>query len=277
MSGKPKKSIPSLLASMNERNAKMRSRGRGQIAQPFLFTKIPRTASESMHGVLSENVLNYVRINQPNHARMFYAMPTTHSFSVCHNHTPVAGLIKHNCLPLSAFQSRFSFTFIRNPWTRLLSIYNLFTAWERNGKKTLLHGCRSLDDFVRLLSSSKYSLGQPASLRFFLTSPQWTWVYPDFSFAGRYESVQQDWAYVNQRLGVSVNLNRHSKLYIKTASMAAPAEKQYSDWAAAQVRRIYEADCYLGGYEDVTSKCDLSSQEILSRAKTIWQSRVAVR
>jgi hypothetical protein len=230
-----------------------------------------------MHGVLSENILNYVRINQPNHARLFYATPAARSASVCHNHTPIAGLIKNRCLPASAFESRFSFTFIRNPWTRLLSIYNLLTAWERNGKKTLLHGCRTLDDFVRLLANSKYSIGQPASLRFFLTSPQWTWVYPGFSFVGRYESVQQDWAFVNQKLGVSVALNRHSKLYVKTADMAAPAEEQYSDWAAEQVRRIYEADCYLGGYEDVSSKCALSSQDILARAKSIWQSKAGVR
>jgi hypothetical protein len=277
MAGRPKKSMSSLLDSMQSRNAKMRSRGRGQVAMPFLFTKIPRTASESMHGVLSENVLNYLRINQPNHARLFYANPASASLSVCHNHTPVAGLIKNRCLPVTAFESRFSFTFIRNPWTRLLSVYNLLIAWERNGKKTLLHGCRTLDDFVQLLSGSKYSLGQSASLRFYLTSPQWTWVYPGFSFVGRYESVQQDWSVVNKTLGISVELNRHSKLYVKTADMAVPAERQYSDWAAKQVGKIYEADCHLGGYSDVTSKCLLTSQEILSRAKSIWQARTTIR
>ena len=277
MSGRPKKSVASLLDSMRSRNAKMMKLGRGQAARPFLFTKIPRTASESMHGVLSENIFDYLRINQPDHARTFYANPLALKISVCHNHTPVAGLLKNRCLPVAAFESRFSFTFIRNLWTRLLSVYNLLTAWERNGKKTLLHGCRSLDDFVRLLSGSKYSREQPSSLRFYLTSPQWTWVHPWFSFVGRYESVQQDWAVVNQQLGVSVALNRHSKLYIKTPAMAVPAEQQYSDRAASQVKRIYEADCFLGGYEDVSSKCRLTSEEILLRAKTVWQSRVAAR
>ena len=79
MAGRPKKNMGSLLVSMESRNAKMTSRGRGQIARPFLFTKIPRTASESMHGVLSENVLNYLRINQPNHARLYRSGDSPHA------------------------------------------------------------------------------------------------------------------------------------------------------------------------------------------------------
>jgi len=273
MGGRPKKSMASLVMQMTARDTKITSRGGAQIARPFLFTKIPRTASESMHGVLSENVLRYVRVNQPDHARMFYATYPESPVSVCHNHTPIAALVRHGCLPPLEFQRRFSFTFIRNPWTRLLSIFNLLTAWERNGKRTLLHGCKTLDDFVMMLGKSKYAIGQRASLKFFLTSPQWTWVYPHFSFVGRYERITEDWSAVNSALGISVALNRHSKLYVKTPDMARPAEEQYSDRAAKEVARIYKDDCYLGGYSGVEAKCSLTSQEILSRSKEIWQSK----
>ncbi len=272
MPGRPKKSIDSLLLSMAARDEKMKRRGKAQSAKPFLFTKIPRTASESMHGVLSECVCHYVRINQADHARAFYSSHPRSLISVCHNHTPVAGLLKHGSLPAVEFQRRYSFTFIRNPWTRLLSIYNLLTAWEANGKKTLLHGCSSLDDFVKMLGHSRYAAGQQSSLKFFLTSPQWTWVYPFFSFVGRYECLADDWRAVNDSLGINVPLNRHSKLYVKTPAMAVPAEFQYSKWALKEVGRIYEADCFLGGYEGVNDRCRLTSSEILSRALSVWKS-----
>jgi hypothetical protein len=273
MAGRPKKSIVTLIAQMNHRNAKMISRNKAQRARPFLFTKIPRTASESMHGVLSEHVLDYVRINQPNHARSFYLQNPSSRASVCHNHTPVEALVKHGCLPRDELTRRFSFTFIRNPWTRLLSIWNLLSAWEANGKKTLVHGCRTLDEFVFMLKNSQYVRTQPCSLKFYLTSHQWSWVSPEFTFVGRYERVQKDWSIVNAAVGIKVPLNRHSKLYNKTAQMAKPAEQQYSQEAADIVASLYAEDCFLGGYDSVSSPCRISSDEILQRSKAIWSKK----
>lgn len=274
MSGRPKKCIENLIGSMEQRNLQMEKKGTGQRAQLFLFTKIPRTASESMHGVFSYNVLNYIRINQPNHAKQFYATDIANEISVCHNHTPVAGLVKAKCIPTAAFMSRFSFTFIRNPWSRLLSVFNLLSHWESNGKKTLIQGSKTVSEFAELLTRTKHAAGIPASLKFYLTSPQWTWVYPGFTFVGRYEQIAADWAYVNQQLGTNIELNRHTKFYTKTASMEKPPEEQYTDRAAKIVAKLYEDDCYLGGYDDVTSKCVLTSDEILSRCREIYKSKV---
>jgi hypothetical protein len=258
---------------MNQRNTKMVSRNKAQRARAFLFTKIPRTASESMHGVLSEHVLDYVRINQPDHARSFYLQNPLSRISVCHNHTPVEALVRHKCLPRQELSRRFSFTFIRNPWTRLLSIWNLLSAWEANGKKTLVHGCHTLEEFVFMLKQSRYARTQPCSLKFYLTSHQWSWVSPDFTFVGRYEHVQNDWAVVNSAVGIKVPLNRHSKLYNKTAQMARPAKQQYSQAAADIVASIYAEDCFIGGYDAIDAPCRLSSDEILQRSKSIWSKK----
>jgi hypothetical protein len=229
-----------------------------------------------MHGVLSESVLDYVRINQPDHARSFYLQYPGSTVSVCHNHTPVAALMRNKCLPPAEMSRRFSFTFIRNPWTRVLSVWNLLSAWEANGKKTLAHGCRTLDEFVHMLRNSRYVMTQPYSLKFFLTSHQWAWVSPEFSYVGRYEHVQKDWATVNAAIGISVPLNRHSKLYNKPAKMALPAKQQYSKESADIIASVYSDDCFLGGYDSVDSPCSISSDEILQRSKTIWSRKTAL-
>jgi hypothetical protein len=147
------------------------------------------------------------------------------------------------------------------------------SSWEKDGKKTFLHGCRSLSEFVARLASTGYAKGDDKSLRFYLTTPQWVWVDPRFKFIGRYESIKTDWLTINSMLGVSVPLTRHSKLYNKTPAMAVPAKQQFDKAAHDAVLQIYKDDCFLGGYTDVESVCELQSDEIIDRAKTIRASR----
>lgn len=267
------KNADTLIADMKRRNVSIEKRGNGQRARPFIFTKIPRTASESMHGILKQGVFDYVRINQANHAKVFYSNPLYSHVNVCHNHTPVAALLREKCLTKTEFKRRFSFTFIRNPWARIISVWNLLNSWEQAGKKTLVQG-KSLNEFAVSLRSSRYAKTRPCSLRFYLTSHQWSWAYPEFSFVGRYEQIGKDWTAVCKAIGIDLSLSRHTKMYSKTEEMKKPPAERLSQEAADAIHEVYKEDCFIGGYDSVGSSCNIDSDEILSRSKKVWESKL---
>jgi len=66
-----------------------------QQPRPFLFVKVPRTASESMSLVFHKQCLNYVRMGRLNQCLAWYSShpyEDSNVVSVCHNHIPVSYL-----------------------------------------------------------------------------------------------------------------------------------------------------------------------------------------
>ena len=97
------------------------------------------------------------------------------------------------------FETYFKFGFVRNPWDRVVSLY------ERN-EALQLRNRMSFDQFVEWMQYSSSACLQPSPHRYQLdwfVDPNGT-ILADF--IGKFERLEADWAFVAQKLGVNPEL-----------------------------------------------------------------------
>lgn len=105
------------------------------------------------------------------------------------------------------FDAYFKFAFVRNPWDRLVSEYRYAHSQRRDFKTFLLKSFPGLEDdhYTEGVDHYRHVL------------PQHTFIFDDagsllVDFVGRYENLQQDFAYVCQRVGLlPIKLRQRNK------------------------------------------------------------------
>jgi Sulfotransferase family len=124
------------------------------------------------------------------------------------------------------FDSYFKFGFVRNPWDRVVSLYERKEALELRNKM-------SFEEFVHWIQYSSATCVHSSPHRYQL---DW-FVDPNGAiladFIGRFERLEQDWKLVAQKLGVSEVLPhnrpnarpRHYTEYYNRKTRAIIAEK----------------------------------------------------
>jgi len=203
---------------VRERIADLRGRGPYQgwpNAHRAIFIHIPKTAGYAVAQALS---------HQPSH------MP----YSTYENVNP------------RKFERFFKFTFVRNPWDRLVSCY----FFLKQGGMTDLDKRFADDNLAAYDTFESFVDG-------WLTEQNiWSWVHfkPQFSFicdasmrvrmdfVGRMETIEADFRYVCQRLNVAAELKR------RNASEHRPYTEYYSDTLRERVAAVYADDIALFGY-----------------------------
>ena len=122
------------------------------------------------------------------------------------------------------FESYFKFGFVRNPWDRVVSLY------ERN-EAVQMRQQMSFEEFVRWIQYSSSTCVHSSPHRYQL---DW-FVDADgkmlADFIGRFERLQEDWAEVAKKLGVSEALP-HTR--------ANPRLRPYTEYYTAETKRIIE-------------------------------------
>ena len=124
------------------------------------------------------------------------------------------------------FKSYFKFGFVRNPWDRVVSLYERKEALELRNKM-------SFDEFVDWIQYSSATCLHSSPHRYQLdwfVDPNGT-VLADF--IGRFERLAEDWAFVAKKIGVSEALPhsrpnprlRHYTEYYNSKTRAIVAEK----------------------------------------------------
>jgi len=144
-----------------------------------------------------------------------------------------------------AFEAYFKFAFVRNPWDRLVSTYTFLRKggickadrrWANRHRELLA----DFERFVREGVASR-RIRRELHLR-----PQHEWVCVNGSvavdFVGRFERMEEDFAAVCERLGVSAALPHHN------ASARRDYRTYYSDATARLVGEIYRRDAELFDY-----------------------------
>lgn len=146
----------------------------------------------------------------------------------------------------------FTFTFIRNPWTRTLSAYlNKFAKDRESGSSRYFidyarkHGIDSFETFIRHLEASKpggmNAHWAPQSL---LLNPRVI----DFDFIGRFENMEADSVHVLGRLGIGGTLGGFSLSPHRTNADERISE-YYTPERVDRVGRLFADDVQLGGYQ----------------------------
>jgi hypothetical protein len=150
------------------------------------------------------------------------------------------------------FDSYFKFTFVRNPWDRLLSAYAFLRSGgmhesDRRWSRAHLAQFPTFKDFV---------LGwvnEENVLSYIHFVPQYRFVCAPFSrrllvdFVGRYEYLERDFAHVQSRLGIDgVALAHHNKG--PGPEKRGDFRDHYNATTRRIVERVYRTDLELFGY-----------------------------
>jgi len=127
------------------------------------------------------------------------------------------------------FDRYFKFTFVRNPWDRLVSRYH----FAKNGAKA----GTSFKDFVQTIHSENTGKGEPSFRRqvdFIFDQEARSLV----NFIGRFENLSEDFARVCEALG----LGRQQLPHVNAAPERRPYQEYYDAETKSLVDSMFQAD-----------------------------------
>lgn len=135
------------------------------------------------------------------------------------------------------FNAYFKFGFVRNPWDRVVSLYERIEARQMKNQMTF-------DEFVDWIQYSSSTCVHSSPHRYQL---DW-FVDPNgkvlADFIGRFEKLETDWAFVGKKLGVAETLP-HSRPNVRT--------RHYTEYYNARTREViankFKVDIEYFGYE----------------------------
>ena len=168
--------------------------------RPTLFIWIPRTGGSSIweaySGMLSPEASQQWRLN------VKYQEPIREdaTLTTC-SHAHIPSLIQYQIMSREWLERRFVFTFVRNPWDRLVSLYYYYRRLKRFFKGS----------FPEFIEAIRHGMPKPGTYNYYLLSmanPQAEWfdtkairhyIRPDF--VGHFEHYERDWTELGRLIG----------------------------------------------------------------------------
>jgi len=162
------------------------------------------------------------------------------------------------------FKNYFKFTFVRNPWDRLVSAYNFLITGginerDKNWAENNLRQYPDFDSFVKNWLSRKNVYTYPHFI------PQFEFVCieglePAVDFIGYFENLEEDFEYVANKLGIQTKLQHLNKTERKTkyygdkiVEIFVDEKKDYTEYytdeTAKIVADVYREDIEIFGYD----------------------------
>lgn len=202
----------------------------------FLFIHIPKTAGTSLREVLNRHaagpgVGNFLarRIGWLFPAlgqKMFYRWRT---FEPHIHFSEAQGL-----LPPAELEACFKFCFVRNPYERLVSFCRHIETHPEHPYHQRVQKWGGFAGLVENLGE----LAEPSQLAFTLDRA----ARPAMDFVGRFERIEEDFAFVAARLGIESHLPH------RNANPGARWREFYTEDLRREVHRYYEEDFLAFGY-----------------------------
>lgn len=192
-----------------------------------IFIEVPKTGSTSIRKIIGQppqahldikEVKDYIKRSMPDMQLPMYSY---------------ANLI-YKTLPIHQWKNRrseqifnnyFKFGFVRNPWSRTVSLYLRRQGIQMRNKMTF-------DEFVDWIQLSSDTCRHPSPKRnqldWFLDEDQNVVV----DFIGRFENLEQDWSYIAKQLNISSSLPHLNK------NDDDKKRKHYSEYYTNKTKRI---------------------------------------
>jgi hypothetical protein len=135
------------------------------------------------------------------------------------------------------FETYFKFGFVRNPWDRVVSLYERKEAGQLRDKMTF----EQFVDWIQYSSATCiHSLPQRYQLDWFV-DPNGNVV---ADFIGKFERLNEDWTFIAKKLGIDETLPHRR---------ANPREQHYTEYYDARTREVitnkFKIDIEHFGYE----------------------------
>ena len=238
----------------------------------FIFAKVPRTASETMSAVFEDQHPDYVRCGDVETATRLHRNEKMWG-SVCYNHLPVAYLKKENIVTDAFLADRVKFSFVRNPFDRLVSYWRLKSGEAI--RAPILKDCKTFSDFVHKLYYKKSYVPNFRCGGYNLVEPQWRWIPPWFDFVGSYERLHEDFAVLCEMIGHSMKIDRRVSFHPDTSEQRKHYTEYYDNKTEQLVSHIYKDDFMAFGYTGLGCQEPYDSKTILKNLRKTW--KVAVK
>jgi hypothetical protein len=157
-----------------------------------------------------------------------------------------------NTLDISKYKNYFKFCFVRNPWDRLVSWYNMFLKKGVHNKfsKYILTS-KNFSDFLRKTDiiydndvKYKNTLSYPKSISFnqldYITD-----INGDIgvNYIGKFENINEDFDYIKNKIGLNTTLKHINKYEHKDY------RTYYNDFDIEVVYNMYKRDIDYFGYK----------------------------
>lgn len=207
--------------------------------RPALFVRIPRTAGTSMWDALTaSSTVAYQAW------RLKDCQPLTDARLLTCLHAGIRSLVETRILPQADLDQRFVFTFVRNPWDRLLSLYLYFQQLAR-----AYFFVGTFADFVDTIAAGLPTIGPYNYYRLSMANPQVAWLdlggQREPEFIGRYERLDEDWPRLTSLLGIAPVALGHANQSIDRP----PYAEVYDSRTRKIVASVYAEDIERFGYE----------------------------
>lgn len=216
---------------------------------PSLFIGVPKTATKSICKAMEPHGLR--EVNFGNRDDMVgVAVDLGNEPAVTFHHAHVPTLIANGTLHPRHVERWFTFAFLRNPWDRMVSLYEyLFGTLERH--HITEPGVNSFRDFVLRVTDTDKPIDPPGAYNWrglSQCSPQAAWLVHEgrlqVDLLGRFERLELDWGFVCVTLGIPPSPLPHIG-----AIERRPYQEYYTRQLADRVGDFYAVDRLLGPYD----------------------------
>ena len=188
------------------------------VKKKIVFTHIPKTG-----GLSIQEALGLTRIRNIKNLNKDFVIPDRVTFG----HLPIPFLERRGIVDS---RKVFKFTFVRNPYDRIVSMYEYYKTTEqgKDYKGSFLHFCRNIKDF-----------------NYKTRMPMYAWTKGvEFDFIGKFENLQEDF----DKLCDLLRVERKTLPHINKGDHK-PYKEYYNRESEVIVRRRYEKDFKQFEYE----------------------------
>jgi len=209
-----------------------------------LRTKSPEKLNAATFKPFIDNKCIFIHIPKASGISIGYSLFGRHTG----NHTTITEY--QIAFDQDEFNSFFKFTFVRNPWDRLLSAFLFMKSGGRNKfdcqwAEKYLSPYRNFDDFVKeWVNRINIDMGIHFKPQYkFITTPKG--LNPEVDFIGYFENVSNDYEYIRNKLRIGNKLIYRNK----TIGKVSDYRSYYSDKTIEIVSDVYREDIELFGYD----------------------------